>query len=122
MCTGVQADAAAIDLGLTSAIVDDIALPAVGSVAGSRITWTSSNPAVVTAAGAITRPARGQAAATATLTARLTEGPRGRPRGRSRSRSSAEFDDAQSVARDRADLAVAGLDDVRGNITLPSCG
>ena len=34
----------------------------------------------------------------------------------------AEFDDAQSVARDRADLALAGLDDVRGNITLPSAG
>ena len=72
--TGVQADAAAIDLGLTSAIVDDIALPAVGSVAGSRITWTSSNPAVVTAAGVITRPARGQGPATATLTASLTKG------------------------------------------------
>ena len=72
--TGVRADAAAIDLGLTSAIVDDIALPTVGSVAGSRITWTSSNPAVVTAAGEITRPARGQGPAMATLTASLTKG------------------------------------------------
>ncbi|MBE2320924.1 hypothetical protein DVA67_033515 [Solirubrobacter sp. CPCC 204708] len=119
--TGVQADAAAIDLGLTSAIVDDIALPTVGSVAGSRITWTSSDPAVVTAAGAITRPARGQAAATATLTAHLTKGQEVTTRAITIT-VPAEFDDAQSVARDRADLALVGLDDVRGNLTLPATG
>ena len=68
--TGVNDDAAAIDLGLTSAIVDDIDLPDVGTKAGSRITWTTSDPAVVTAAGVITRPPLGQSAATATLTAR----------------------------------------------------
>ena len=44
---GVHADAAAIDLGLTSAVVRDIVLPKVGSVAGSAITWTSSDPSVV---------------------------------------------------------------------------
>ena len=119
--TGVRADAAAIDLGLTSAIVDDIALPAVGSVAGSRITWTSSNPAVVTAAGVITRPARGQGPATATLTASLTKGQEVSTREITVT-VPAEFDDAQSVARDRADLAVAGLDDIRGNVTLPAAG
>jgi hypothetical protein len=119
--TGVRADAAAIDLGLTSAIVDDIALPTVGSVAGSRITWTSSNPAVVTAAGEITRPARGQGPAMATLTASLTKGQEVSTRDITVT-VPAEFDDAQSVARDRADLSVPGLDDIRGNVTLPAAG
>ena len=37
-------DAAAIDLGLTSAIVEDIVLPKVGSVAGSSISWVGFRP------------------------------------------------------------------------------
>ena len=119
--TGVRADAAAIDLGLTSAIVDDIALPAVGSVAGSRITWTTSDPAVVTAKGAITRPARGQSAATATLTAHLVKGHDVTEREIAIT-VPAEFDDQQSVARDADELALAGLDDIRGNLTLPITG
>ena len=119
--TGVRADAAAIDLGLTSAIVDDIALPAVGSVAGSRITWTTSDPAVVTAKGAITRPARGQSAATATLTAHLVKGHDVTSREIAIT-VPAEFDDQQSVARDADELALAGLDDIRGNVTLPITG
>ena len=69
----------------------------------------------------ITRPARGQAAATATLTARLTKGHEVTTREIAIT-VPAEFDDAQSVARDRADLALAGLDDIRGNITLPIAG
>ena len=119
--TGVRADAAAIDLGLTSAIVDDIALPAVGSVAGSRITWTTSDPAVVTAKGAITRPARGQSAATAILTAHLVKGHDVTEREIAIT-VPAEFDDQQSVARDADELALAGLDDIRGNLTLPITG
>ena len=34
----------------------------------------------------------------------------------------AEFDDSQAVARDTADLTLTGLDDIRGNITLPAAG
>ena len=118
---GVQADAAGIDLGLTSAIVADIDLPTVGSVAGSRISWSTSDPSVVTAGGAITRPARGQAPAQATLTARLVKGQEVASRAIEIT-VPAEFDDAQAVARDTADLALAGLDDIRGNITLPAEG
>ena len=107
--------------GLTSAIVDDIDLPDVGTKAGSRITWTTSDPAVVTAGGVITRPALGQGAATATLTARLTKGHEVATRSIAIT-VLAEFDDSQAVARDTADLVMVGLDDVRGNITLPVRG
>src|SRR6185436_3336678 len=59
---GVNQDAAAIDLGLTSAIVNNIDLPKFGAKGGSAITWTTSDPAVVTANGVITRPALDQPA------------------------------------------------------------
>ena len=75
---GVRDDAAAIDLGLTSAIVDDIDLPKVGTKAGSQITWTTSNPAVVTAAGVITRPALGPARGDRDADRPPDQGPRGR--------------------------------------------
>ncbi|HEX6027328.1 MAG TPA: immunoglobulin-like domain-containing protein [Solirubrobacter sp.] len=118
---GVNDDAAAIDLGLTTAIVEDIDLPSVGTKAGSRITWTTSDPSVVTADGVITRPALGQPAAGATLTARLTKGHEVTTRSIAIT-VPAQFDDVQSVARDTADLALVGLDDIRGNITLPATG
>ena len=46
---------ASVDLGDTSAVTRNLTLPAVPGVA-----WSSSNPAVVTALGAVTRPAAGQ--------------------------------------------------------------
>lgn len=119
--TGVKQDAAAIDLGLTDAIVANLALPAVGTTAGSRIAWTTSDAAVVTATGKITRPARGQAPATATLTAHLTKGHEVATRSIEIT-VLPEFDDAQAVARDTSDLAMVGLDDIRGNVTLPATG
>lgn len=118
---GARADAAALDLGLTSAVVENLALPAFGSEAGSRISWSTSDPAVVTAKGVITRPARGQSAARATLTARLTKGHDVATR-TIEITVPAEFDDPQAAARDHADLALAGLDDVRGHLTLPATG
>lgn len=60
-------DAAAIDLGDTSAVASDLALPRTGA-GGSAITWTSSAPTVVSADGQVTRPAPGSADATVTLT------------------------------------------------------
>lgn len=119
--TGVAEDAAAIDLGQTDAVVEDLELPTVGTKGGSRIAWTSSAPGVVSARGTITRPARGQAPATATLTARLTKGHEVATR-TIQLTVLPEFDDAQAVARDALDLALTGLDDVRGNITLPTSG
>ncbi|MET8354890.1 immunoglobulin-like domain-containing protein [Micromonospora sp. NPDC005206] len=134
--TGVHADADAIDLGLTSAIVRDITLPKVGSVAGSAITWTSSDPSVVAVytppavasarkvavTGRITRPAQGQPDATATLTATVRKGANQVTTREIPIVVKAEFDDAQAVDRDRFDLTLYDTDDVRGNINIPANG
>jgi len=131
---GVRADAEAIDLGLTSAIVRDIELPKVGSTAGSAITWTSSNPAVVKVytppagatkvkvEGIITRPAEGQPDATATLTATVRKGNNDVITRDIPVTVKAEFDDAQAVARDAYDLKLYDTENVRGNLTLPATG
>ena len=55
---------ASVDLGDTSAVTRNLTLPAVPGVA-----WSSSDPAVVTALGVVTRPAAGQGDGHATLTA-----------------------------------------------------
>ncbi|WP_169953503.1 immunoglobulin-like domain-containing protein [Microbispora sp. H11081] len=133
---GVRADAAAIDLGLTSAIVHDIVLPKVGSVAGSATTWTSSDPSVVqvytppalpsarkvAVTGKITRPAQGQPDATATLTATVRKGAQEVTTREIPIVVKAQFDDAQAVDRDTLDLSLYATDDVRGNIALPATG
>ncbi|MBT0994178.1 Ig-like domain repeat protein [Cellulomonas sp. DKR-3] len=56
----------ALDLGDTTAVTGDLALPT------SNVTWTTSDAAVVTSTGVVTRPAAGQSDATATLTATAT--------------------------------------------------
>ncbi|WP_433534502.1 immunoglobulin-like domain-containing protein [Micromonospora sp. CA-249363] len=133
---GVRADAAAIDLGLTSAVVRDIVLPKVGSVAGSAITWTSSDPSVVevytppavasarkvAVTGRIKRPAQGQPDATATLTATVRKGAQEVTTREIPVVVKAEFDDAQAVDRDTFDLTLPGTDDVRGNLDLAAKG
>ncbi len=69
----VAAVAAALDLGNISAVTGNLTLPTTGTQ-GTTITWSSSNPAVITHAGVITRPATGQSHATATLTATIANG------------------------------------------------
>lgn len=132
--SGVRADAEAIDLGLTDAIVRDIDLPKVGSVAGSTITWTSSDPSVVDVytppptapnvpvTGRVTRPAVGEPDATATLTATVRKGAYDVTVREIPVVVKAEFVDADAVARDAFDLELAATDDIRGNITLPAEG
>ncbi|MGN8244232.1 immunoglobulin-like domain-containing protein [Cellulomonas soli] len=56
---------AAVDLGDTSAVTADLVLP-------TGVTWSTSDASVVTAGGAVTRPASGAPDATATLTATAT--------------------------------------------------
>jgi len=115
----VAADAAALDLGDTSAVVTDLALPAKG-VGGSAVAWTSSDEGVVSASGAVTRPA-GDEPATATLTATVTL------RGATETRTfdvtvlPGDGDQAKADAAAAA-LEVTNLDDVRGNLTLPTTG
>ena len=55
---------ASVDLGDTSALTKNLALPAV-----TGMTWSTSNPAVVTAQGVVTRPVAGAGDGQATLTA-----------------------------------------------------
>lgn len=133
---GVEADAAAIDLGLTSAVVEDLVLPKTGTVAGSAITWASSDPDVVevvtpptaTSArkvpirGVITRPALGEPDATATLTATLRKGAESVAVREIQITVPAEFDDGHSVDRDKLDLELYETGNVRGNIELPTEG
>ena len=132
--SGVQADAEAIDLGLTSAIVRDIVLPKFGSVAGSSITWTSSDPSVVEVytppatapkvpvTGRITRPAAGEPDATATLTATVRKGADDVAVREIEVTVKAEFDEASAAGRDALDLELYATDNVRGNIELPAEG
>ncbi|MDT7836520.1 LamG-like jellyroll fold domain-containing protein [Aquabacterium sp. OR-4] len=69
----LAAVAAELSLGDTSAVSQALALPASGA-RGTTIAWRSSNPAVLSDAGAVTPPAAGQPAASVTLTATLRKG------------------------------------------------
>ncbi|MFC4554498.1 immunoglobulin-like domain-containing protein [Georgenia faecalis] len=116
----VDADAAALTLGDTSAITADLTLPAT-TPGGSAVTWATSDAGVVTAQGVVTRPAAGTAARTATLTATVSQ------RGASAQRSftvtvvpvGSDQERAQAAA---AALVVHDVDDVRGNLHLPTTG
>ena len=131
---GVVDDAEAIDLGLTSAIVRDIVLPEVGDVAGSDITWTSSDPSVVEVStppasatkvpvtGVVTRPAAGQPDATVTLTATVRKGAFAVTTRPIEVTVKAAFTDAEAVDRDTYDLVVDNTEDVRGNLALADSG
>lgn len=118
--TRLQRDAAALSLGDVSAVTADLTLPTAG-VNGATIAWSTSDAAVVSAAGKVTRPAAGQPAKTATLTAKLT---------RNASTETKTFAVTVAPMPGGAELAKADLDkisipnaqDVRGNITLPSTG
>jgi arabinan endo-1,5-alpha-L-arabinosidase len=60
-----------LTLGNTSAVTGNIPLPTAGS-RGTTISWTSSNPAVISNTGVVTTPASGSV--TVTLTARISKG------------------------------------------------
>ncbi|NHC45348.1 immunoglobulin-like domain-containing protein [Motilibacter aurantiacus] len=116
----VALDKAALDLGPLWDLENDLPLPTSGAN-GSAITWSTSNAAVITSSGRVTRPAVGAGNVRAVLTATLTSG------GVSDTRSFevrvlAEFSDADKAQRDAAALVVNNADDVRGNLTLPTSG
>lgn len=62
--------AALLDLGDLSAVRENLALPRTGAYAAS-VRWMSSNPAVLSARGVVTRPGRDQPDVDVTLTATL---------------------------------------------------
>jgi hypothetical protein len=118
--TELAADRAALDLGDTSAVASDLTLPA-SAPYGSKITWTTSDAAVITSAGVVTRPEAGQPAATATLTATLTRGALTSTKSFAITVRPA-LTAAEAVQAAAAGLIVHDLDDVRGNLTLPATG
>lgn len=114
------ADAAALDLGDTSAVTENLTLPKTGA-GGSAITWSSSDPAVVSATGAVTRPAPGSGDATVTLTASVAYA------GQTASRSFTvtvlqDITDRQKVDNALKAVTIPDQDAIRGNITLPVTG
>jgi beta-xylosidase len=109
---------AALTLGSTTAVTADLTLPSTGSLGGT-ITWASSNPAVVDATGKVTRPAHGSPNGTATLTATITHGTL------TDTKAFAvtvvpQADDTSIAEAAAATLVVHSVDDVRGNLTLPT--
>ncbi|HYN87630.1 MAG TPA: LamG-like jellyroll fold domain-containing protein [Ardenticatenaceae bacterium] len=62
-----------LSLGDTSNVIANLNLPTEGA-RQSTITWTSSNPAVISNEGVVTRPEAGSGDATVTLTARIRKG------------------------------------------------
>ncbi len=126
----VAADAAELAPGFAvgdsvASVTSNLALPSSGSN-GSAISWASSDVAVITATGLVTRPAaatdviltativKGSATATKTFTVTVLK-------------SAAQMTDAEIVAADKAALALgfSGSDNdqgVTGSISLPTSG
>jgi len=116
----VALDLQELSLGDTSAVTADLTLPTSGPN-GSSYNWSSSNPAVVSADGTVTRPAYRSGNAAVTLTATATSG------AASASRSFdvtvlEDISDDQKVSEASAALTVWDADAIRGNITLPTAG
>src|SRR5690606_41735513 len=102
------------------AVTGDLTLPT-ASAGGSAVTWATSDPSVVTADGKVTRPAAGEEPATATLTATLSQ--RGFTREQTFEVTVLPQPPDEERAQAAADaLVVHDVDDVRGNLHLPTSG
>ncbi|MFI1990724.1 family 43 glycosylhydrolase [Actinoplanes sp. NPDC020271] len=116
--TAVDADRQALDLGDTTALTADLSLPATAAN-GSKLTWSTSDSTVITAAGKVTRPTAGQPDGRATLTATIR-------RGTIQATKTfaitvrADLDDAATAEAAATTIKINNLDDVRGNLALPS--
>ena len=118
--TRVQRDAASLSLGNTSAVTANLTLPATAAN-GSGVTWASSNAAVVSAAGVVTRPAAGQAAVDVTLTATISRG--GSSQTKQFTVTVLPQPGGEALAQQDLDaIVIPNATDIRGNITLPSKG
>lgn len=116
----VALDLKELSLGDTSAVSADLKLPLTGPN-GSVYAWSSSNEAVVSSKGVVTRPAHGTGNADVTLTATATSG------GASASKTFTvtvleDISDDRKVSEASAALNVWDAEGIRGNITLPTTG
>ena len=111
-----------------SNVTQDVTLPTtVDTASGVSITWSSDNTAIVSAAGAVTRPANGDGNASVTLTAAIQKGNESDSKTFSLTvlEEGATPTDAELVATAKADLAITyvGSDNaasVTQDITLPA--
>ncbi len=116
--THASRDLAALSVGDLSAVISDVTLPT-AAPNGSTVTWASSTSEFLSAAGVVTRPAAGQPDASVTLTATATKGWATRTRTFAAT-VVAQPDDSGAAQRAVDAVAVPHIDDVRGNLTLPT--
>ncbi|PHV69610.1 hypothetical protein CS063_14705, partial [Sporanaerobium hydrogeniformans] len=117
---GFQKDVDSLSLGDISAVKADLKLPTQGEY-GTTITWASSNIAVIGNDGKVMRPASNAADAEVVLTATITDGEK---------TATKQFivkvikapSSTQIVALDKEAITLYNLDDLRGNMTLPTIG
>ncbi len=114
----VARDKLALDLGDTSNVTSDLTLPMTG-LNGSSIVWSSGTPGVVGADGTVTRPSYASGDAYVTITATLTKGSATDTR-QFLVVVKAMADDQSIADAGAAALSVTHIDDVRGNLTLPT--
>ncbi|MFU8876233.1 family 43 glycosylhydrolase [Micromonospora sp. SL4-19] len=114
------ADAAALDLGDTSAVTENLSLPTSGS-GGSTITWSSNNPSVVSDTGVVSRPAPRAGNATVTLTATASYAGYTATRGFIVTVIE-DITDEKKVDNALAAIVIHDQNAIRGNVTLPTRG
>ncbi|MCI2957388.1 family 43 glycosylhydrolase [Agromyces atrinae] len=114
----VDADAAWTEtaLGDVSAVIANLTLPSSGP-AKAAITWSSSNTAVIANNGTVTRPAT---TAVVDLAATITAGTTSTTRVISVTVPSVANPDQDAVDSAAASLVVHDVDDVRGDLVLPT--
>ena len=116
----VAGDLAELTLGDLSAVTQNLTLPAQGGN-GSAITWESSDPAVISADGQVTRPEVGQPDASVTLTATVSYGTASDTK-EFVATVPAQLTDVQVVKADLDAIEFADLSSVISNLTLPTEG
>jgi len=124
----VATDKAALAIGYasgdaSSSVTKNLTLPTSGAE-GTTISWTSSNPAVVTTAGVVNQPVTADASVTltATITVGTTSDTKTFPL-----TVKAQMTDAEAVAAAKAALAIGyasgdSASSVTNNLTLPATG
>jgi beta-xylosidase len=116
----VQRDAAALSLGDLSAVTADLSLPTTAAN-GSTLTWSSSDTAVVSNDGVVTRPPAGESAVDVTLTATLTRGAASDTK--TFTATVQPSPGGAALAQEDLDgIVIPNVSDIRGNITLPAVG
>ncbi len=116
----VKSDRDSINLGNLFTVEADLVLPSSGPL-GSKIAWTSSDEAVISPDGKVTRPEPGMGNANVVLTAHITKG------GASAAREFqatvlAKLSDQEIVALDKEHLELGDLEAVTDHLSLPAAG